>query len=411
MITSPKKVDVLFLGGFYPTQLLSTVREDSFGKIGFSNHNFEQSIIGGLLQQDNLNLRILSAPLVYSYPYNNKKLYTPSESYAYKYTHIKSIGFCNLAVVNKIWMTVSLIFNLLHEFKRFRNRELKVIVNTPNFYYVLALRVAQIFSRKRIEKLLVVPDIPSFVTSMDRCNPIKSFLLKILNSLSMKMASSFDHHVLLSDAMASLFNTKLDYLVMEGLIDLDKIKSSSLTIPIRRKNVILYTGTLRKIFGVMNLVEAFDNSIFDDAELWICGSGEASKEIEKRAISNPRIHFYGLVDSEKALKMQSQATVLVNPRTSEGEFTKYSFPSKTIEYLLSGAVVVINRLPGIPKEYYDYVVTPQNESVEALRTTLRNVLDLTQDERDSLGKRGKKYIQESKNSKIQVERLLKMFSK
>ena len=77
--------------------------------------------------------------------------------------------------------------------------------------------------------------------------------------------------------------------------------------------------------------------------------------------------------------MQHKATILVNPRTSEGEFTKYSFPSKTMEYLLAGRCVVVNRLPGIPEEYYQYVYTPQNESVEALAECLTNVLDINRD--------------------------------
>ena len=77
--------------------------------------------------------------------------------------------------------------------------------------------------------------------------------------------------------------------------------------------------------------------------------------------------------------MQHKATILVNPRTSEGEFTKYSFPSKTMEYLLAGKSVVINRIPGIPEEYFNYVYTPKDESIEALAECLTNVLDINRD--------------------------------
>ena len=38
----------------------------------------------------------------------------------------------------------------------------------------------------------------------------------------------------------------------------------------------------------------------------------------------------------------------VNPRQNNEEFTKYSFPSKTMEYLASGVPVVAYKLDGIP---------------------------------------------------------------
>ena len=45
----------------------------------------------------------------------------------------------------------------------------------------------------------------------------------------------------------------------------------------------------------------------------------------------------------------------MNPRSADAEYTKYSFPSKTIEYLATGVPVVMNRLPGIPEEYEYFV--------------------------------------------------------
>ena len=108
--------------------------------------------------------------------------------------------------------------------------------------------------------------------------------------------------------------------------------------------------------------------------------------------------------------MQRQATILVNPRTSEGEYTKYSFPSKTMEYLLSGKSVIINRLPGIPEEYYQYVFTPKDESVDALAECVNRVLTLEVNDRVSKAKSGREFVVSQKNSKIQVSRILEMIN-
>ena len=177
------------------------------------------------------------------------------------------------------------------------------------------------------------------------------------------------------------------------------------------KKVVLYTGTLRKIFGVMNLVKAFQSLENTDAELWICGSGDSENDINEAAKQDSRIKYFGMVDSQAALKMQRQATVLVNPRTSEGEYTRYSFPSKTMEYLLAGKSVIINRLSGIPEEYYEYVYTPDDEGIEALAACISSVLAMNPSTRNTRAQRGREFIISQKNSFIQTKRILNLISK
>src|SRR5690606_28854588 len=96
---------------------------------------------------------------------------------------------------------------------------------------------------------------------------------------------------------------------------------------------ILYTGTLAKRYGIVHLLEAFALIKDQDYRLWICGDGDARDEVNEKVRMDPRITYFSQISRERVLKFQKKATVLVNPRKSEGEFTKYSFPSKTMEYL------------------------------------------------------------------------------
>ena len=88
---------------------------------------------------------------------------------------------------------------------------------------------------------------------------------------------------------------------------------------------------------------------------WIAASAE-----------DPRICYFGAVSPEEAARIRMRASVLVNPRTSEGRYTRYSFPSKTLEYLLGGRPVVAYLLPGIPEEYRSYLIVPSREDADAL---------------------------------------------
>ena len=397
--------NIIYIGKFFPKDIIKTINVDSRGKIGMSNHNFEMSIINGLCQQSGINLKCMTVPGVYSYPYSNKRLFTKRKSYVYKSTQISSVGFCNLPVIKEIWSTVALIVNLIKVFSKYEGDRVDVIINTPNNGLLNAVRFARVFTRKKITQTVIIPDIPSMVTAMDKQNFLKRLVLKHRNKRSMQMTSDSDGLVLLTEAMMDFVDKPVPYIVMEGIVDVESMDGESGT---SSKEVILYTGTLRKIFGVMNLVQAFKKVVRKDVELWICGSGDSEDAIKEAEKADPRIKFFGLVDSQTALKMQRQATILVNPRTSEGEYTKYSFPSKTMEYLLSGKSVIINRLPGIPEEYYQYVYTPRDESIDAMAECIFNVLSIDSEIRSRRAHMGREFIISQKKSKKQTRRILDM---
>lgn len=400
-------MNILFLGKFYPQTLITNLATDSKGKAGMSNHNFEMSLINGLCQQKDISLKCMTVPSAYSFPYNNRCFFTRGESYQYKNTHIHSVGFCNLPVIKELWSTIALIFALIKVFSKYEGNKVDVIINTPNNGLLNALRLAKIFTRKKITQTVIIPDIPAMVTSMDKQHKIKGLVLKHRNTRSMKMTSNSNGLVLLTEAMMDFVDKPVPYIVMEGIVDVESMDGESES---PTKEVILYTGTLRKIFGVMNLVQAFQKINDKDVELWICGSGDSEVAIKETANRDSRIKFFGLVDSQTALKMQRQATILVNPRTSEGEYTKYSFPSKTMEYLLSGKSVIINRLPGIPEEYYQYVYTPKDESVDAMAECISCVLADDRDSRNVKAQSGRNFIVSQKNSRIQIKRILEMIT-
>ena len=161
----------------------------------------------------------------------------------------------------------------------------------------------------------------------------------------------------------------------------------------------------------MNLVEAFEKMKARNVELWFCGAGDAEKEIETHAQKDERIKSFGLVSSQEALCMQRKATILVNPRTSEGEYTSYSFPSKNTEYLLAGKNVLFNALPGIPTEYFKYAYRPNDESVDALAEALDQIISLPFEERKERAEQGRRFILENKNAQLQMGKVLAMMKK
>ena len=213
----------IYIGRFYPQALLRTLREDSRGKAGgMSNHNFEMSIINGLCHQSNIQFVCLTYPGVYSYPYNNKRLYTRKETYKYKTTNIYSAGFCNLPIVKEIWATLALATQVVKSSKKLETDRINIIINTPNHNILRAVKIAKLFTRKKITQTVIIPDIPSMVTSMTKINSIKGKLLNCMNKSLMRKLSAVNGLVLLTDDMMDFISNKsIKRITMEGVVDVD----------------------------------------------------------------------------------------------------------------------------------------------------------------------------------------------
>jgi len=97
---------------------------------------------------------------------------------------------------------------------------------------------------------------------------------------------------------------------------------------------------------------------------------------------------------------------MVNPRRPEGEFTRYSFPSKTMEYLASGRPVIMHWLAGIPEDYRPYLITPDTGDAQGLAAAMRRVAALPQAELRRIGAPGRDFVLTHKSPRVQIGKLL-----
>lgn len=131
-----------------------------------------------------------------------------------------------------------------------------------------------------------------------------------------------------------------------------------------------------------------------------------SAEVARAAKSHANIRYFGFVSHERALELQAKAALLINPRSPKGVFTRYSFPSKTLEYMRSGKPVVCHRLEGIPEEYDPYLQYIEGEGAGAIVNAVRKALALTPEERLSLGQRARAFVLANKTPGNQCRRLM-----
>ena len=112
--------------------------------------------------------------------------------------------------------------------------------------------------------------------------------------------------------------------------------------------------------------------------------------------------------NSQIVEKEQQAALLVNPRPTNAEFVKYSFPSKTMEYMASGTPLLTTRLPGMPGEYYPYVDFIMAESPQGIADALKRVLSRSDEELFQKGQAAREFVLKQKNNVVQAEKLLKM---
>ncbi len=399
--------EILFIGQHFPPGLERTLMRDTRGRAGFSNHNFETALLRGLGSLEQARVRAITLPLQYSWPRSSSRWRIASERGERGGVPVRSVGYVNLPGVSILASARAMARAIREELEAFDGEEVQVIVNTPLLPVAQALEMVARKTSMRLSTTLILPDVPSCVTSMAGMGGLKAKVFGHINAAIMKGARRYDRYIMLTDAMNDFFGVAPERrMVMEGVVDPGADNFRADAPGTEGKKVALYTGSLFEIFGVTRLVEAFISEGPEDAELWICGSGDMAPRLREIASRHPRVKFLGLVTAAEARELQRRAAVLVNPRPAAGDYTRYSFPSKTLEYLAAGRPVIMNRLPGIPAEYDPYLIYPEDESARAWGRALRETFAMAPSRREELARKGREYVLHHKTPQAQARRIL-----
>ena len=211
-----------------------------------------------------------------------------------------------------------------------------------------------------------------------------------------------DSFVLLTSQMKDRLNVRnRPWMLMEGIYENRKYNFDN-----EKSKAILYSGKLDNRFGIKELLFAFMKIDIKDVQLWICGIGSERKIVEECMKKDSRIKYFGFVDQQKVFEMQRKALLLVNPRKPEGEYTKYSFPSKTMEYMASGTPVVMYDLPCIPVSYKPYLILLKDQRGDELKDVLIEWLNKPREYLDLFGNQAKDFILKYKTSEKQIKRFV-----
>lgn len=400
-----RKHKVVFFGGIFPNEIMTDIRMNSIGGIQYAADLFQKRLIEGLDSQLESPVVLVNTIFIGAYPARYRKYSVASSAFSHcpgGNSSDYNVGFINLPLIKHVSRRNRVAHLLKHS--EILNESEWAFGYSMTFSIVSSLLLAKRLSPK-LKTCLIVPDLPQYMNLGKGRGAVFCFIKSLVNKYLYHSLSKIDSFVVLTEAaFAELGVIDKPHVVIEGIAP--KTASDESTSYCNISRSITYTGSLDLRYGIDNLLESFSRLPNKDIDLIICGSGDSVDLIHRYANNDFRIKYLGQVSPEKSRLIQASSLLLVNPRLATEDYTKYSFPSKTMEYLASGRPIVMYKLPGIPDEYGDYILFVKDG--EGLYDAMARALEMSLTELDRIGAMGKSFLIREKCPAVQAQKVIQM---
>ena len=368
---------------------------------------FESSLLSGLRELD-AEMDIYTYPMFPTFP-NLPKIFFKKKieelDCGYKCTWLRT---CNLPVLKQIVRRIDGRRALKKWLKRNQGGECAILTFAiPPF---LVKDIVKLSRKYNVKCFAIITDLLRDMYMNENHSRLISGIKQLYLRRAIRYQGEYDAYIYLTKEMSKVINPQKPYIVVEGVADARYAKKPD----IKEKSnpaAIMYAGMLYEKYGILNLIEAFCKLKKDDAELWLFGDGSCVQEIKEYCKLNNRIKYFGNTTRDKVLEYERKATLLINIRDPADSFTKYSFPSKTIEYMLSGTPMLTTRLEGIPEEYFEYLFSLSDVSVEGVTMKLEEILSYSQGYLCEFGNRAQEFIIQNKQSRDVGRKIIQFMEK
>ena len=390
---------MIFLGLLFCEESLQRAIQKTKCGIQYAPHMFQTNLLEGFREMDDVDLHIINVPPTGSFPMNNKELFSKSYQWG---KQAKQIGFLNVPFLKHNEQRSK----ILHDCR-------KIIKNTDETVHVLIYSPYDpfLYVCNRLKK-----EFRNVKCSMILTDPIpgRGDLARFMTERAVKKGNAivesckcFDSFVVLTKYLAeSVCAGERPWTIVECVCNGNQ---PAATVSETGKNTVLYTGTLEKEYGILDMAKAF--TLLDNAQLRIYGRGDAEEELKALAAESDNVKFLGFADQATIEQERNACDFLINPRRPTGTFTKYSFPSKTAEYMVSGKPVIMYKLEGVPDEYDDYLNYLSETEPEKIAGQLQELF--SQDYKLLLEKarQGREFMLENKSPKAQSTKIWKLLAR
>jgi glycosyltransferase involved in cell wall biosynthesis len=352
------ELNVTLLGFVVSDAQMSVILErDSIMPV--QTHKFGWSLAKAL-HRGGAQLQLISSLPISNYP-SMPQIVVRGERFESRGFVGETLGFINLIVFKHLSRFYSCLMRA-KSLLEFHRTSVLLVHGVHSPYLLFALLV----KGPRLKIVLVMTDPPGVVMNSDIF--LARWLKRFDAFLVKKFLKRFDGIIGLTKGILTDFGHGLPGLLLPGFVGAD---SPPLREFFEKKRTfsIAYAGGLFETYGVGRLIEAVMSIESLDVKLILYGKGDiAVAGLEQR--TNGCITYGGALSPVELAHKLIEVDLLINPRPSDQDFVRYSFPSKIIEYMASGIPVLTTRLPGIPEAYLDNMLVIEDETTAGIASAI-----------------------------------------
>ena len=381
---------IIFIGSTVDRETLNVLPDASV-----AGNKMQLGFIKGFIQNDVETIGVSVEPFA-MWKFNKKPLFVKAKQLLDEQVKIHTVSYINIPFIKQI----SIYFSLKKQIKKegVNKDTFLVVYNTMSIFALPVLNIAKKLGCKCVA---VIADLPIKYK--------KNFLRRIEDKKQIEYIERFDGIIPLTEHIARDFAPDLPYRVVEAGCNVsDYIPEAEER---RADNIkhIVFSGTLNQLSGISLIIEAM-KYVEDNIVLDIYGKGIQEEYIIQKGNNNRNIIYHGAVANSEMIKIQSKADLLVCPRYPDDFTTKYTFPSKILEYICSGIPVLSNKLKGIPEEYEEYITLSSTDDPLAWANLIEEILIKNSKKYREKAIVAKKICLEKKSWREQTKKALELFN-
>lgn len=397
---------LLFLGSVIKT-------EDCTKHLGPSvaGNKMQLGVIKELFSFYNEKMNILTEYPVAAYPRGKVICVDNGIIELTKGINARKVPFLNFFILKQITLIVNAFFQICKWAIVSRNEPKAVLCFNAFPYVALPIQwAAKLFKFKTI---CILADPPIEVLNRGLSGRIAKRIEDALTKCSIKR---FDGLVVLNEHVITEYAPGSSYILVDGGFDLDELKKVECGGQLETMGSgecfrVVYSGAIIEYNGIKQLLEAAKKVKNPRFRLDIYGDGPLVQYVKDSCKEDSKIRYMGNKPNSEMMEIQQNAALLVNPRLVDEPISKFTFPSKIIEYMLSGTPIITTKLNGLTDEYLKYMFVFEDELPESMAQTIDSVLSKDITDLTQKATLAREFVIKEKNWSVQSNKIIGFIEK
>lgn len=386
-------MEIIFVGSTVDRKTLKNLPDASV-----AGNKMELGFIKGFLS-NGINTIGISAETHGMWKFNGRPIYVKEKYLKDDCASLYTVPYFNLPVIKQYSIYRSIYKKVRHEIykrKAKNNNKDDIILVVYNTMTIFAEPVLKAAKKEECKCVAIVADLP--------IKNKKNIIRRLEDQRQEAYISKFDGLIPLTKYIVDDFAPGKPYCIVEaGCNPSDYRKTNVISGNLSKR--VVFSGTLNELSGIDLILNAM-KYVSPSIELDIYGDGPYRKIVEDATQNQKNVNYYGKVSNDEMISIQKKASLLVCPRYSDTYTTKYTFPSKVLEYICAGVPVLSNRLQGIPLEYEDYITFSKSEDPKDWAESIDTIVLYKNEYYRKKAEKAKRIVLEKKSWENQSKKVL-----